>query len=447
MKNYLALFLLITATLLITGCSQADQPKKSPPPEDTSGLEKNLEILDALPEELADVIVIYEKDGQLMLVKGSDSPQALVDGLEFFYPQLSPDGKHVLFDIENYDEREGYDGKYEGSYYDLWLTNLEDGTSRPFVTEEMLRPAKGLPIGKYLPWLATKGVTWLSSGDKIAFVSYGIAHVFNFDNNDLWIADLNTGEAIEFLPDDMGGNFAFSPDNELLIVANETSISLMNTDGGQRLEVLTYNSFGAEYESSYVPQPVWAPDSSYGLVALLNPESYSPYNHFESLKSADSFEEPGNVEIWKIGRDGSTEKLLNIHWPTVDELMSGIIFSPDRRYMISALQSDLVSEARIINLEGEIIATYNYYSRIFNWSPDSQTLLVSNNDDFTMLLANGKEEAFPYASSPKWISPTAFVVIDQAEDADNTLWLADLDGRAIVIDTGVGNEFDALLID
>jgi dipeptidyl aminopeptidase/acylaminoacyl peptidase len=453
MKNSVAVFILLTATLLFAGCQQTDLPEESAVLEDNSGQEIALEILDELPEEWTKLVVVYEKDGRIMLVEGDNPPRALTEGPKDSNPLLSPDGKHVLFAVTYHDEREGFDGNYEGDYYDLWLAELDNGTTKPFVTEEMLRPAKDLPIGKELPWLVTERITWLNSGNKIAFKSYAIAHVWNIDHNDLWIADLVTGEVIEFLPNDMGGSFAFSPDDELLIVANETSVSIMSADGSQRLEILSFESFGAEYESNYVPQPVWAPDSSYGLVALLNPESYYPYNHFEYLKSADSFQEAGNVEIWIFYRDGSTEKLFNIHWPTVDELMTGNIFSPDRRYIISSLKNKQVSESRLIDLEETIVATYNYASQLLSWSMDSQALILKDSEIF-LVGVDGRQISLPYTlqyiyppnSATKWISPTAFVIRNHANDSNDNLWLVDVDGRTKLIDKGVGNVFDALLI-
>jgi|GEM_PF-1187502 len=441
MKIFLTVLILLTATLFFTGCQQADLPAENTVPEDIMEQEIIIEIIDEFPEEWAKLIVVYEKDGLLMLAKGGNTPQILIDELEFSSPLLSPDGKHLLYAITYYDEREGYDGEYAGSYYDLWLTDLDVGTTKPFVTEEMLRPAKDLPIGKYLPWLSPIRVTWLNSGNKIAFVSHMTAHVWGFNNNDLWLADLVTGEVIELLPDEMGGSFAFSPDGALLLVANSTSVSLMDSSGDQRLEVLKFSSISVDYEKSYVPQPVWAPDSSYGLVALIGPDSFS------LSAKANSFEEPGNVEIWKIYRDGSTEKLLDINWPQYHELMTGNIFSPDSRSIVSSLESDLVSGARLINLEGEIITTFDYFSTIINWSPDGRMLLVKKDDQLVMLRTDGREVSYPYASANKWTSPTKFVVLQETQLEGYELWLVDLNGRKIMIDTGVSGEFDALLID
>jgi len=449
-KNYLLIALILPA-LLFTGCQQTDVALTEEPPvsDDSSEEAEDQNLPTGPPAELAKVVVAYEKDGRIMLAEGDSPPQPLTEGPEDYNPLLSPDGSYVLFKRQlHWENRVGYDGGYAGSSFDLWLINLSSGEYRPYITEDILHPAKDLPVGNYLPVIQAERFAWLDSGKKFAFITYGIAHVFNFNNNDLWVANLEGEEIIELLPDEMGGNFAFSPDGTLLLVANDYSVSLLDSEGNKRLEVLSFEGSAVDYELNFVPQPVWAPDSSYGLVALAEPGA------FENQNSALSFEEKGNVAIWKISRDGASEKLMDIHWPEYHELMSGMLFSPDCRYLINALDNEQVSESRLIDLEGTVLATYDYAFQVLSWSTDSQALILNNNE-LILVGVDGRQVSLPYTlqysytpnTVPKWISPTAFVVIDQAEDAGNTLWLADLDGRAIVIDTGVGNEFDALLID
>lgn len=74
-----------------------------------------------------------------------------------------------------------------------------------------------------LPWQ----VAWLENSIEVAFNTVLEAGCGILTHDDLWLADAESGEVSQLLPDGLGGSFAFSPDGDAVLVANAESASMV----------------------------------------------------------------------------------------------------------------------------------------------------------------------------------------------------------------------------
>jgi len=442
-KKYLLIAVLLTA-LLFAGCQKTDETITKEPPSsvNSNGQQVDERLSTEVPAEWSKVVIAYEKEGCIMLAKGDNQPQALTEGPGDTNPRFSPDGNMILF------ERHPGGPDYWLTSYDLWVVHEDGSSMRPLATQETLRTLAGYSEGEGPAQLLAADVSWIENGAKIAFRTRYIVEIHEGYYDDLWLADLVTGEITNLLPDGMGGNYAFSPDGTKLLVADHESVSIMEAEGTNRQLLISFPRIYS-YESLYNPLPLWSPDSSYALVAI-------PFEDaFTEEQSAETASEPENATIWKIYLDGQVEELLKIFWPGMEDFHNGQLFSPDKHYLLNATKQDDTFISQIVSLKGEVGNTFEQTTRILGWSTDSSKLIALT-DGLVLVDTGGPQKPIEFLEDDiywyalvKWVSPSSFLI--RAEESAN-LYLADINGRVKLIDSGVCNEwfsgqFDFLLLD
>ena len=399
-------------------------------PEPTEPVKETLQRSD-----LDRLAVVYEKNGALKLVVGREAPQPLTEGTDDSYPLLSPDGSKVLF------RRYLHLGPSELPRFELWMVNLDGTNVRPLVTLDHLPGTMGKPMGSEitvlldrLPW----HVRWKENSKEIVFNTliesgYGLS-----TNNDLWLADVLSGAVTQILPDGLGGSFAFSPDGSALIVADDRSVSIMDAGGDSRSELISFPFVNTASEYAFIPQPAWAPDGSYGLVAISGPEPFGD-------------NEERFTSIWMLPRGGDAVELFKVYGWNLDAAMSGNIFSPDCEYIAFAIGDSPDGSFNISAPDGSIIATFDYARVNHGWSADSRLLILEGEEPFLAGIDRPKQVlqlpagVDARATWYRWISSTVYIGLEWNYNGTNQLFVTEVNGEVLIIDSEVGS-FDALIV-
>jgi hypothetical protein len=436
MKKALLIGLSFVLFLILIGCSDSAEPvtedDHSKPPEMLEEEETDADSED--PQDQPFLVVVYEQEGQLMVAFGYNAPRPLTSGPDDGYPVISADGSQVLF------RRSLASGLAELPRYELWVIGIDGLDERPLVTLDMLPGEMGFTIDSTDEVMLDRlpgRVAWIGDSSKIAFntileTGYGLT---TYD--DLWIADTTTGSVDQVLPDGQGGAFAFSPDGSALLVADAESVSLMDADGSNRRELLSFPFVNTASEYAFVPQPVWAPDSSYGLVAICGREVFG--------EPEDSY-----TTLWRLPRTGNAEELITVTGYNLNQAMSGYIFSPDGEHIAYVEGEFMRGDTHIATLDGTILTTTRYAYDFFGWSTDGSLIILYQDSPF-LAGVNRPEQDMPdgmmaWSAHYKWVGPKTYVGLDFSYfEEESTLWVTEVDGETRIIDTDVYS-FDAVMV-
>ncbi len=436
MKKALLIGLSFVLLLLLTGCSESAEPVSEDDnltlPEVLEEVETDADSDD--PQNQPFLVVVYEQEGQLMVAFGYNAPRPLTSGPDDGYPVISEDGSQVVF------RRSLVSGLAELPRFELWVIGIDGSDERPLVTLDMLPGEMGVTIDSTEEVMLDRlpgRVAWIGDSSKIAFTTiletgYGLTTY-----NDLWIADTTTGSVDQMLPDGQGGAFAFSPDGSALLVADAESVSLMDADGSNRREMLSFPFVNTASEYAFMPQPVWAPDSSYGLVAICGPEVFG--------EPEDSY-----TTLWRLPRTGNAEELITVTGYNLNQAMSGNIFSPDGEHIAYVEGEFMFGDTHIATLDGTILNTNSYAYDFYGWSTDGSLIILYRDYPF-LAGVNRPEQDMPdgmmaWSVHYKWVGPKTYVGLDFSYfEEETTLWVTEVDGESRTIDTDVYS-FDAVMV-
>lgn len=408
--------------------SEKDEPERGETSEPTEKPEWDKPFL----------LVAYEQQGVIMCSVGFNTPIPLTEGGNDGRPLISPDGNTVLF------QRHITADHPDLNPFELWLVDIDGTAPRPLVTLDQLPGEIGQPIYSDEEILLDRlpsQYAWSEKGDLILFntvLEEGYGYLPYYD---LWQADPISGLITQLLPEGEGGSFALSPDGTTLLIADAVSVSIADADGKNRRELIQFPFVNTASEYPFIPQPVWAPDSSFGLVAISGPEPFMD-------------QEP-SFTIWRISRLGETEAMTTVPGSNFFDTMSGKLFSPDGKHFAYTAGTFPDGKTYIAELDGTIVSVFDEFAfNVFGWSTDGQ-LAIFDGDFIVFLGGIGQEmeeleiheEVYAWNSYIKWVGPRAYVGIDWSYFLEESiLWTTEIGAESRIIDYDV-KIFDALFIE
>lgn len=211
-------------------------------------------------------------------------------------PQLNPAGTQVAF-------TRGPDGRAAS----LWVIGVTGDGERELAGPEQLNA--------YNEWAdATQQinqVSWLDD-DTLLFNTLFVMIVpapGGSKVDDLWRADLDTGQVTRMLPDDQGGDFAISPDGSHIALVTPGGyaglpgqVRLVDSQGQAETHLLTFTAPATASEYLFYPQLHWLPDSSALLTAIPDPDLVYPTAPGETPRTAALWRLEVTGESRQIGR-------------------------------------------------------------------------------------------------------------------------------------------------
>jgi Tol biopolymer transport system component len=358
-----------------------------------------------------------EATGQSSLLFASDD----IEGL-----QISDDGQRIAF-IQTDDVDTGR--------MSLWVMDSDGQNGRILLNEADFRALHG--EGETVV-VRPLNITWIPNSHTVAFstVRYGIidgyvegitAHIYD----DLNLIDVDSGDLTTLLPPGSGGNFAYSPDGTEIAIVNDSSLSLVNSDGSDlRPALVTWKPLGITHEY-HRPQPAWMPDSRSLLIAPSNAR-----DNIDALYNPNA-----SSTIWQVWVDGTPPRQLS----TMIGAPLWLGYSPDRRYVLFTRRIDdgLTYELHIATVDNNVHIIYATAEGMMgggDWLPDGSGFIFGGHDielqigrlcqpPIPFLLPETPES---FVRRREWVDNSRFLLtIDQPPQ----LLMSDLDGNVTLIGT------------
>ena len=183
---------------------------------------------------------------------------------------ISPDGQQVAFTIGSPNEN------------GLFVVDVAGENGRMLIKSSDLAPLRGVDTAESA--LLISQVQWLPNSQGLAFntdlinlIGPGI-----FNQEDLWMVELNGNLTQIFNVGELGGIFDISNGNKI-IAGGAEKIVLANLDGSGREEVVSYELVNTASEYIYYPQPHWVANGSRAFVAVPNREQFSRRCEFHAV--------------------------------------------------------------------------------------------------------------------------------------------------------------------
>lgn len=244
--------------------------------------------------------------------------------------------------------------------------------------------------------------------------------------------DADTLTLSTLLPAGQAGDFYYSPDGSQIALVTGTQISVVDADGSNRRDLLTFPIVITYSEYNYYPPLIWLPDSS-ALRAPIPP--HDPL-----------IEPPDLTTVWHLPADGSPPSTL-MTMASVPFFHDAVRLSPDGNklaYLVLITAGDpSIVELHITNADGSGDLIYDTGPLQFEaWSTDSEHFFYSQNGH------SPKIGRISYPSldftgvtlmlNIQWVDETHFLYLNRPSGSWE-LWLGELGAPGILIGSTTGN--------
>ncbi len=241
---------------------------------------------------------------------------------------------------------------------ELWMVSTDGASERPLVSAADFKAME--PRVPFDQPVVLHRFDWIPGTHVLAFSTRLDAEIGLILNDDLRLVDADTSKWSILLAPGEGGEFYPSPDGRQIAVATAGTIDLVDVDGGNRREALTYTPPALRSEAQYYARPAWAADASSLRVVVPPPDPYAQPSQPSS--------------VWYLYTDGTPARLLK---DIAAAPGSTYAFSPDLRYVAYQGRTEGALRGREGNLLVTDLATNGtvVYSpkagQTVEWAPDS----------------------------------------------------------------------------
>jgi len=241
---------------------------------------------------------------------------------------------------------------------ELWAVNSDATGERTLISIEdiaaMVEPGD--------PGVRLYHFEWVPGTHVVAFNTHVHLEVGLVLNDDLRLVDADTLEQTVLLPRGKGGQFYYSPDGRQIAVVRSGTITLIDADGGNPRDALTYTPPVTRSEYQYYARPVWAADSESLRVTIPPADPYA--------------QPPQFTTVWHTRTDGRPAGLIAT---IAAKPLSQPAFSPDLSHVAyleqpeGALPGSSEGSLLITDLDSKETVTYHPQAGlVYGWAPDSQ---------------------------------------------------------------------------
>jgi len=241
---------------------------------------------------------------------------------------------------------------------ELWAVNSDGTGERKLISIEdiaaMVEPGD--------PGVRLYRIVWVPGTHTVAFNTHLHLEIGFVLNDDLHLVNADTLEQKVLLPRGKGGEFYYSPDGRQIAIVRTGTITLVDAEGQNLRDALTYTPPATYSEAAFYAQPVWAVDSG-SLRVFIPPVDLQA-------------QPPQLGSVWHLRVDGRPASLIGT---IAARAGSQPVFSPDLSHVAYLEQASVAlpgsSEGglQVTNLaDGETIPYVAQAQDVYGWSPDSQ---------------------------------------------------------------------------
>jgi hypothetical protein len=244
------------------------------------------------PAGQAGLVVAWVDGGNLVVWREGDSLPRRISAGSAIRPLLSPDGARVVFTRGP-----------QGQALSLWAAGVDGVAERELAGPDLLATEED--IGDFTRQIGQ--VAWLDAR-TVLFNTLRVPRgpgPGGGKSDDLWRADVLTGETARLLPDGQGGDFTLSPDGTRLALVTpgrygETLglIRAVDVDGQPIADLLRFDAVSTASEYAFYPEPHWLPDSAALRVAI---------PHADLIYPPAEGETPRTVALWRLTFDAEPD--------------------------------------------------------------------------------------------------------------------------------------------
>jgi dipeptidyl aminopeptidase/acylaminoacyl peptidase len=306
----------------------------------------------------------------------------------------------------------------------LWIVDSDAARERELVSAEAFAATEGKDLALEV---ALNRFDWIPGTHVLAFNTRLRTEIGQVLNDDLHAFNVDTGQHTALLPPGQGGEFTYAPDGGQVAIVTPGSISLIDADGANRREPLTYTPIATASEVQYYARPAWAADAS-ALRVVIPP--------------VDPFAQPSaDASVWHIATDGTPARLLrnipmaHTSWPA---------FSPDLRYVAHLYmeQSGPSPRSELLITDLDLDATMTYFPE-----SDGDTEATPESED-AIVYTPMAGEVYGWWPGPQPARERRFAFLAQTDpELPFQAQIGQLGGELVPVDGGVQAIIDVRWVD
>ncbi len=428
-RIFLALAVLLLSAL---ACEYLPSPEPTLPPEDVIATSVAATVAAGEASPTVDpgvptdtpapppfLRIALAKDGDVWYWEEGAAPVQLTSLGDVLSVHLSSDGTVIAFIRE-----------HDWNNHEIYAVNSDGTNIRPLVSLADFATMVIHPDAiSALPYR----VAWVPGSHILAFNTR-----FTFEGpglilgDELRHVDADTPAISTLMPPGTAGDFYYSPDGSQIALVNSTMVSVVDADGTNRRDLLTFPFIITYSEYALYPTVVWSQDSSF-LRAVIPGED--PLNV-----------PPDPTTIWHLPADGSPSSILTTLAP-VPFFQEAAHLSPDTNKiayltMVTPGAPPIV-DLHIANADGSGDVLYNSGDRRFEaWSTDGEHFIFTEAGHYPKVGRIGYPPqdllGITLMLNVSWVDETRFLYQNRLSGSWE-LWLRELGTPGVLLAGSTGD--------
>lgn len=371
------------------------------------------------PEPPAFLRMTFAKDGDVWYWDEGSAANQITSLGDVGNVYLSDDGAVIAFTRQ-----------HDWNNVEIYAVNTDGTNVRPLVTLADFSGMVSFPSAiSAVPYR----IAWVPGTHTLAFntrMTYEGPGLILPD--ELRQVDADTSTISLLMPEGMAGDFYYSPDGSQIALVNATMISVVNANGTNRRDLLTFPTILTYSEYNLYPPVVWSADGSF-LRAAVPPE--------EALVVPAQ-----DTTVWHLPADGSPASVLTTLTP-VPFFHEAVHISPDANKiaylnMVTPGAPPIV-DLHIANPDGSGDVLYDSGDRRFEaWSTDGEHFIFTEAGHYPKVGRVGYPAqdllGITLMLDVNWVDETQFFYINRLSGSWE-LWLRELGSPGILLASSTGD--------